>query len=590
MAEDGQQPKTEPLKPPISAEPPRQWPMAVSDYFPLLDDKPVTPAQAQALFDQLSARPDISFGYAGDGCFARAHLMCENLVGDGHTPGKAWAFRSPDGPLVVNALSGNEIIWRYHVAPNLPVQMPDGRIERMVIDPSLFDGPVTKNRWGEVMGAKPSQLFETPLNVAPAGWGGDYNPAQITTPATTTDAHGYMKQFMPLQEQRRVFACDLGACTAGEISAGKPLVEGRPVLPHYDTVTLEMPIPTVESVRPVVAQHDPKLFASGAGAALGFGMGVMGLENAIQNKDAIGGAIASTNIVTSTVEGAEAIALTAGRSIPALKSVSRYVPGANVAVTVADGFYQVMKEDTPQHRDERLYAVGATTATALTLGTTVATVGEAAAITTGVTAVAGTGAVGTGAAAVAVAYTGDKVIEAKRAWDDVDRQIAENGAPQRHNFTPQGSDGSPDLRKFKHIIPEMMEVSRDIRDSELPFKPQRDPRSGRIKIDDMRKLALSKDPKFLAEFERALDTHIARNKKTMEDNDSYLPKWMRFSDGVSKYSMAQMVLADLEGAKTELGWFRNDMAAWNVAHAPAADQQKGGTFFRNNRPQGPGGK
>lgn len=302
----------------------------------------------------------------------------------------------------------------------------------------------------------------------------------------------------------------------------------------------------------------------GGMGAVGLVQGTMGAVRSYKEGDNVGVVVNGANAVTGGTAVAVSVARGLGHEVaPVLGNV---IGKANIAVTVGTGIYQVATEkgnfiDTEAdgshnlgNKGERAVAVVATTATGIGL------------------VAAGVGTAGVVPAVVAVAVVGDKAIEARRAWKDVDRQIAENGAPQRRDVTYTDTDGSPDVRKFRHIIPEMLEVSKDMRDSELPFKPRRDPRTGRINIDDMRKLALGEDPKFLAEFERVLDANIRKQQQIMKDNDSMLPKWLRFDDSVSRQTDAQMILADLQGAKTEFGWFKADQAAWDAQHRPSGSR------------------
>ena len=107
----------------------------------LAPEAPLTTAQAVALFDHLADLPHIAHGLANEGCYARAHLMCREAERLGRAPEKAWAFEG-EGTLTVLAADGRLLNWWYHVALALPVQMADGQVEKMVFDPSLFDGPV----------------------------------------------------------------------------------------------------------------------------------------------------------------------------------------------------------------------------------------------------------------------------------------------------------------------------------------------------------------------------------------------------------------------------------------------------------------
>ena len=342
---------------------------------------------------------------------------------------------------------------------------------------------------------------------------------------------------------------------------------------------------------------------------LGIGMGVMGLTNAINTGDKVEAGIATANIGVSTVQTAEGIANMAGKTLPMMKTAGKFVPGLNAAITTADGVYQISKETTTEHKVERGVAVAATATTALTLGTAAATAGEAAAITTGVTTVLGTGAAATGTAAVAVAaapvvltavavgavaYTGEKVIEAKRAWDDVDTQIAQSGAAQkRANY--KSDDGKPSVIGYRHIAVALLQHSEDMKNENMNGTANlpRDAK-GRFKIQDFKKIDM-RDPKNIAELERVLDANIKKQDEILKNNrnmlDTVLPKWMAHgSDTLDKITMAQMERADLAGAMQELQMYRQDLKNWDAAHpndpattAPAAAQPP------KARAKGPGG-
>jgi hypothetical protein len=105
-----------------------------------------SPEEAKKLFDKEKARSDIAFKYPSDGCYARAHLMAEDIKKAGGEPGKVWAFpKNPTDPLHANTKHdpAGHVEWGYHVAPTVPVKGKDGKEKNMVIDPSLFDKPVT---------------------------------------------------------------------------------------------------------------------------------------------------------------------------------------------------------------------------------------------------------------------------------------------------------------------------------------------------------------------------------------------------------------------------------------------------------------
>jgi hypothetical protein len=121
-------------------------------------DPPVSMQRAQELFAlmaskgcdgcnaQCSATPHcIPFMYANDGCYARAHEMCRLMMADGEAPEKVWIYGSLH--VVTYNVHQCDIFWGWHVAPTLMVTNGSGPAEKYVIDPSLFDGPVTVATW-----------------------------------------------------------------------------------------------------------------------------------------------------------------------------------------------------------------------------------------------------------------------------------------------------------------------------------------------------------------------------------------------------------------------------------------------------------
>lgn len=160
-----------------------------------------TPAEAARVFRHLSSMGGIAFRYTPDGCHARAHLMCRELFDMGFVPQKAWALE--DDKMLKVKLGKSKVRWCFHVAPALTVQMPDGRREEMVFDPSLFDGPVTLARWGDVMHAKPGQLQITPCGKPPKGYWGDYTVEDRTKRGTDAEAKALMLSYLDLQKPKK---------------------------------------------------------------------------------------------------------------------------------------------------------------------------------------------------------------------------------------------------------------------------------------------------------------------------------------------------------------------------------------------------
>lgn len=105
----------------------------------------VTFSQAQRMFDLVNAQscPTIVTGlacipflYPDQGCWSRSHEMCRIMIANGVTPFKVWSY----GQRIVSTRNSPvcEVRWSWHTAPMLG---------DLVIDPSLFEEPVTFADW-----------------------------------------------------------------------------------------------------------------------------------------------------------------------------------------------------------------------------------------------------------------------------------------------------------------------------------------------------------------------------------------------------------------------------------------------------------
>jgi hypothetical protein len=123
----------------------------------------------------MAAEEDIAFTHPQDGCYSRAHLMCQRLMDLGYRPGKVWAFANGEN-LHARTLHDPQgyIQWGWHVAPTLVVKDSQG-LREVVIDPSLFSRPVSLIRWRDSMKRSPAsrnpvicltRLGEPPIQVS----------------------------------------------------------------------------------------------------------------------------------------------------------------------------------------------------------------------------------------------------------------------------------------------------------------------------------------------------------------------------------------------------------------------------------------
>ncbi|MCX7113377.1 MAG: protein-glutamine glutaminase family protein [Proteobacteria bacterium] len=154
---------------------------------------------ASSLFNKMAAQDDIAFKFPVDGCYARAHLMVQRMQKLGASPSKVWTFASSkNDPLWVNTPNhpSGKVIWNYHVAPTIPVQQEDGTVKDMVVDPSLFDHPVTVEEWRETQHDNPkvvkTKIGEPPI---PENGGSGYWPSEDPPKGTDADARKTMENF-----------------------------------------------------------------------------------------------------------------------------------------------------------------------------------------------------------------------------------------------------------------------------------------------------------------------------------------------------------------------------------------------------------
>jgi hypothetical protein len=188
--------------------------------------KSVTLEKAFIIFDAQADRNDIAFGYLRDGCYARTHLMCRAFQDMGLSPKKAWVYETA-AELYAELPDGRYMHCDWHVAPVLSVQMPDGKVEDLVFDPGLFDGPVTFLQWREHFSAGETKSEIAPFGVCPRNSTGDYTPGEKTDNETDRVSAEVMADYIKEQGSapRIVFQTELRQKMAASIpvlsSAGK---------------------------------------------------------------------------------------------------------------------------------------------------------------------------------------------------------------------------------------------------------------------------------------------------------------------------------------------------------------------------------
>jgi hypothetical protein len=104
--------------------------------------------KAQAVFRWMASQRDIAFHFPADGCYARAHLMIRRMQKNGFHPAKVWSFENGESLYVrTRHHPAGYVTWRYHVAPVLRVRLQGNKQAWYVIDPAMFQSPVTISQW-----------------------------------------------------------------------------------------------------------------------------------------------------------------------------------------------------------------------------------------------------------------------------------------------------------------------------------------------------------------------------------------------------------------------------------------------------------
>ncbi len=138
---------------------------------------PISPQKAQEIFNLVKSKtccpasaktPCIPFLYPDDGCWGRAHEMCRLLIKAGVQPNKVWIYGSLKAQTTNNP---NCIVnWGWHVAPTVHVSGSG----ILVIDPSLFNSPVTEATWKGVQGDPSAVMVPTHASVFYRSFGGSF--------------------------------------------------------------------------------------------------------------------------------------------------------------------------------------------------------------------------------------------------------------------------------------------------------------------------------------------------------------------------------------------------------------------------------
>ena len=301
----------------------------------------------------------------------------------------------------------------------------------------------------------------------------------------------------------------------------------------------------------------------------GIGLGGYGLYKSIEAGDTAGVTINTGNILT----GGSALWQTSSAVAP--KLVTFVATKLNIPMIVATGAYQVYSEkgefiDTNADGSHSLGDRGART---IAVAGTVAT-----GVITTVAGVAAAPAVILVGGAAIVGETALEMRHSYRAHEEVNRL---NKEAAQAKITTGGLDrdksGVPVVRNYSSLTVFAIDYAKKTN--------VQDPYEHVNKTD-------YSDPKTLRKLEKALDKQIAELHKTISDNSSVVPDWMRIvgTDSANKKMAAERELAPLEAARRELEIFKQDVAAhkkhdtqnsglftsWSRANEQLRDAAKGG--------------
>ncbi len=100
------------------------------------------------LFEYLSTRSNIPFHVVQDGCFGRAYLMI-TAAGLKNISLAKRVFETRNNGVILIPSEDNKwrLRWYYHVAPLVYLRLESGEVVERVIDPSLFNHPVSKEEF-----------------------------------------------------------------------------------------------------------------------------------------------------------------------------------------------------------------------------------------------------------------------------------------------------------------------------------------------------------------------------------------------------------------------------------------------------------
>lgn len=109
-----------------------------------------TKSQLQSEFDKLAADKEIPFEYIINGCYARAHLMCDQMHKDNINTAKMFVMIDhPETDALTAHNKYMDATWHhFHVAPLVfAVDEQSHQVQPFIMDPSMADHPLPPQEW-----------------------------------------------------------------------------------------------------------------------------------------------------------------------------------------------------------------------------------------------------------------------------------------------------------------------------------------------------------------------------------------------------------------------------------------------------------
>lgn len=159
--------------------------------------------EAIRMFDEFADMPNMAFGFIKSGCAEAAHVMGHIMMQKQLHVGKVWAIEAKKGISVLRP-DRTDSIWWYHVAPTVGVRMPSGKIDQLIFDPALFDGPVYLHEWRKVMHSPKPQIECLKWRQKPTGYNGNFTPNTRIDASTIFNARAQLREFEEDKDNKKL--------------------------------------------------------------------------------------------------------------------------------------------------------------------------------------------------------------------------------------------------------------------------------------------------------------------------------------------------------------------------------------------------